>query len=178
MKGDFTRRTFDPARHFTSVRMQQGRVQLDADWNEEGDITAYRGETEALDVIGRCGAPLDAAAFGIVLDLAALDPAQKALLAGLDPTFDAIVAGDFVLTPGRYYVDGILCESEHAVPYTRQPDLPGLLPLSTEKGYTVVYLDVWQRHLTHLDDPLLRETALGGPDTATRAKTVWQVRGV
>jgi hypothetical protein len=178
MKGDFTRRTFDPTRHFTTVRMQQGRVQLDADWNEQADIREYRDETEALDVIGRCGAPLDAAAFGIVLDLAALDPAEKAFLAGLDPKFDTIAAGDFVLTPGRYYVDGILCESEHAVPYTRQPDLPGLKPLSTKKGFTIVYLDVWQRHLTYLDDPLLRETALGGPDTATRSKTVWQVRSV
>jgi hypothetical protein len=178
MKGDFTRRTFDPTRHFTTVRMQQGRVQLDADFNEQAEIREYRDETEALDVIGRCGAPLDAAAFGIVLDLTALDPAETAFLAGLDPAYDTIVAGDFVLTPGRYYVDGILCESEHAVPYTRQPDLPGREPLAMETGFTVVYLDVWQRHLTYLDDPLLRETALGGPDTATRTKTVWQVRSV
>src|SRR5207247_837956 len=38
------------------------------------------------------------------------------------------------------------------------------------------YLDVWQRHLTALDDPLIREVALGGPDTTTRAQVVWQVR--
>jgi hypothetical protein len=179
MKGDFSRRTFDPTRHFTTVRMQQGRVQLDADWNEQADLEEYRVETEAADVIGRCGAPLDAAAFGIVLDLGDLDPAEKAWLAALDPTYTTIVAGDLVLTPGRYYVDGILCESEHAVPYTRQPDLPGLQPIdASEAGFTVVYLDVWQRLLTYLDDPLLRETALGGPDTATRTKTVWQVRSV
>ena len=136
MKGDFSRRTFDPTRHFTTVRMQQGRVQLDADWNEQADLEEYRVETEAADVIGRCGAPLDAAAFGIVLDLGDLDPAEKAWLAALDPTYTTIVAGDFVLTPGRYYVDGILCESEHAVPYTRQPDLPGLKPIDvSESGF-------------------------------------------
>jgi len=159
--------------------MQQGRVQLDADWNEEADLRLYRDETEATDVIGRCGGPLDDAAFGIVLDLNALDPAEKTYLAGLDPNYNAIAAGDFVLTPGRYWVDGILCESEHAVPYTRQPDLPGLAPLDVaKKGFTIVYLDVWERHLTYLDEPLLRETALGGPDTATRSRTVWQVRTV
>ncbi|MFL5756923.1 MAG: DUF6519 domain-containing protein, partial [Chloroflexota bacterium] len=179
MKGDFTRQTFDPRRHFTTVRMQQGRVQLDADWNEEADLRLYRDETEATDVIGHCGGPLDAAAFGVVLDLNALDPAEKSYLADLDPKYKAIAAGDFVLTPGRYYVDGALCESEHVVPYTRQPDLPGLAPIDvSKKGFTIVYLDVWQRHLTYLDDPLLRESALGGPDTATRTKTVWQVRTV
>ena len=31
MKGDFTRDTFDPAKHFSRVLMQQGRVTLDAD---------------------------------------------------------------------------------------------------------------------------------------------------
>ena len=31
MKGDFTRNTFDPRKHFARVLMQQGRVQLDAD---------------------------------------------------------------------------------------------------------------------------------------------------
>lgn len=178
MKGDFSRQTFDSTRHFTTVRMQQGRVQLDADWNEQADLALYRVETEAADVIGGCGGPLDAAAFGIVLDLDDLDAAEKARLQALDPPY-AIVAGDFVLTPGRYYVDGILCESEHAVPYTLQPDLPGLDPIDvSQAGFTIVYLDVWQRHLTWLDDPLLRETALGGPDTATRTRTVWQVRTV
>jgi hypothetical protein len=179
MKGDFTRQTFDPRRHFTTVRMQQGRVQLDADWNEEADLRLYRDETEATDVIGRCGGPLDAAAFGVVLDLTALDPAEQTYLAGLDPAYNAIGAGDFVLSPGRYYVDGILCENEHPVPYTRQPDLPGLSAIDVSaQGFTIVYLDVWQRHLTYLDEALLRETALGGPDTATRTKTIWQVRTV
>ena len=38
--GDFTRTTFDPTHHYSGVRMQQGRVQLDADWNEQLDIAA------------------------------------------------------------------------------------------------------------------------------------------
>ena len=84
MKGDFTRQTFDPRRHYTTVRMQQGRVQLDADWNEEADLRLYRDETEATDVIGRCGGPLDDAAFGVLLDLTALDPAEQAYLAALN----------------------------------------------------------------------------------------------
>jgi predicted flap endonuclease-1-like 5' DNA nuclease len=58
--------------------------------------------------------------------------------------------------------------------YITQPDLPGAA-LPTADGTYFAYLHVWQRHLTWLDDPQIRETALGGPDTATRTKTVWQV---
>jgi hypothetical protein len=35
MKGDFSRFTFRPSKGYTSVRMQQGRVSLDSDWNEQ-----------------------------------------------------------------------------------------------------------------------------------------------
>ena len=64
-------------------------------------------------------------------------------------------------------------------------DLPGadmaaVLTEMKEKGLSaaLVYLDVWQRHVTVLDDRLLREVALGGPDTTTRIKTVWQVKAL
>ena len=39
MSSDISRQRFDPANDFSSVLMQQGRVQLDADWNEYGRIT-------------------------------------------------------------------------------------------------------------------------------------------
>ena len=41
-----------------------------------------------------------------------------------------------------------------------------------------MYLDVWQRHLSALQAPAIREVALGGPDTATRAQTVAQVKAL
>jgi Family of unknown function (DUF6519) len=40
----------------------------------------------------------------------------------------------------------------------------------------ILYLDVWRRHLTALDDAHIREVALNGPETSTRARTVWQVK--
>jgi LysM repeat protein len=40
----------------------------------------------------------------------------------------------------------------------------------------LVYLDVWERHITAIEDPDIREVALGGPDTAARARVVWQVK--
>ncbi len=159
MKGDFSRDTFDPRKHYSGVLMQQGRVQLDSDWNEQQRIHQYRTTIAGADIIGESGAPVHDAGFQLTVQ-----NGQNLLIGA-----------------GRYYVDGLLCENESAALYDTQPDLPnapaiaGLLA-DARTTTALVYLDVWQRHLTALDDPLIRETALGGPDTTTRVKTVWQVR--
>lgn len=181
MKSDNSRVTFDARKHFSGVRLQQGRVQIDADANEQSDIVNHRIETEAGDVIGLCGAPLHNPAFHIVGDLDGLSAEERALLGNTRPLTGTakIPTGfalpDFLISAGRYYVDGILCENEDLISYLTQPDLPHA-PRIDEPGLYVVYLDVWQRLLTALDDPSIREVALGGPDTATRTKTVWQVK--
>ena len=51
-RGDFTRDTFWRANHFCQVLMQQGRVQLDADWNEQSAILLHFLRSLARDVIG------------------------------------------------------------------------------------------------------------------------------
>ncbi|HEX2090825.1 MAG TPA: DUF6519 domain-containing protein [Longimicrobiaceae bacterium] len=66
MQGDFSRITFDPRKHYSGVRMQQGRVQLDADWNEQADILAHRIATETRDLVGESGAPEGSPGFRIV----------------------------------------------------------------------------------------------------------------
>lgn len=163
MKGDFTRSLFKKENHYHDVRMQQGRVQLDADWNEQLDITAHRMEAETIDVVGACGGPLHAVGFELVPK-----------------------GADLEIGKGHYYVDGIFCENEEAVRASKQPDLPENAPFVIENGSMVTtpsgpgiylaYLDVWRRHITALEAPQIREDALGGPDTTTRTKTVWQVK--
>ena len=160
MKGDFTRNTFNPRKHYRGVLMQQGRVQLDADWNENLDILLNRIETETIDVIGYCGVPIHDAGFGI---LTTMTP--------------ALTAGDFGLSKGRAYVDGILVENDADVAFSQQPHiLPKPGPKITTSGVYLAYLDVWQRHIIALDDKEIREVALGGPDTATRVQTIWQAK--
>jgi hypothetical protein len=154
MRGDFSRLSFDPSRGFVGVLLQQGRVVADADWNEAEAITSERLERLGSETIGPSGAPKADAGFDITS-----------------------AGGDLTVGPGRYWVDGILCVNEAAVAYSAQPDLPGVaLPPPEGQGLYVAYLDVWRRHLTALDDPAIREPALGGPDTATRLRTVWQAR--
>jgi hypothetical protein len=156
MQGDITRSTFRPENHYDGVRMQQGRVQLDADWNEQVDIQQYRDHIIHADVIGSCGAPKEGGGFALEVQNGA--PAA---------------------TAGRIYVDGILCENEgengQAVALTAQPDLPGFT-LPADPALYLAFLDVWQRDISALDDPHIREVALGGPDTATRSQVVWQIK--
>ena len=59
MKGDFTRDTFDQMRHFSRVLMQQGRVQLDADFNEQVSILLHYLRSLAADLGGGCWGPAD-----------------------------------------------------------------------------------------------------------------------
>jgi hypothetical protein len=252
MQGDFSRQTFDPLRHFSRVLMQQGRVQLDADWNEQVAILLHYVQTFAKDIIGPHGGPVGAEGG---FDLHKWEVPT--------PTGEK----DFVISAGHYYVDGILCElagtpisilglplrgnsiqvevptliADHqqlqnqyveiwnvASPspallmqgkiskvdpecrlltldpdvstkisdvsqikvqdlqlrcittYLTQPDypVPDIEKLRGGESY-LVYLDVWERHISYLEDAgdlNIREVALGGPDTATRTKVVWQVK--
>ena len=50
MKADLSRDTFDRALHYSAVRLQQGRIVTDADWNEQADLTRYRAERQARDI--------------------------------------------------------------------------------------------------------------------------------
>jgi hypothetical protein len=152
MAGDFSRSSFDPARHNSGVRMQQGRVQLDADWNEQVDIATYYPRAAAADLIGPYGAPSDNAGFAI-----------------------SPKANDLTIGVGRMYVNGILCENAESISISAQPGLPGYVLPIVPATYTI-YLDVWEREITALEDPGILEIALGGIDTTTRTRIVWQVK--
>jgi hypothetical protein len=239
---DFTRNSFQPLKHFSQVLMQQGRVQLDADWNEQGAIL--------LHYVRRLVAEAFPQGFGHGFGLSPL-------------ATQTAVTDDFAIGAGSYFVGGLLCELEgtptavlqtsvdndrrrikvaawtlDGVPFTvgqyveitntatsppvplgtakivaldystttltldrdvvppanatliarrvvtfrSQPDpteqlrLPSGDPAPLPTGKSQVYLDVWERIITPLEDDSIREVALDGADTAVRKRVVWQVR--
>lgn len=164
MKGDFSRIRFNPANQYTSVLKQQGRVDLDADANEQCFIDNSLRDRINSDVIGPYGGPEDNAGFAI-----------------------QISANDILIGPGRYYVDGLLVENPATVSYDNQPwlidpssntsDLLAQLLNGGQQGSLTFVLEVWQRMVTALDDSCLLEPALGQADTTTRLQTVWRVIG-
>src|ERR1700751_2217243 len=94
MKADLTRDTFYPFKHYDRVLMQQGRVQLDADWNEQAAILLHYFRMLAAGGIGPAGGPESHLGFGI---------------SSLVPT---TTAADFQIGFGDYYVDGLLCQAD------------------------------------------------------------------
>jgi hypothetical protein len=153
MNGDLTRDTFDPRRGFTAVRAQQGRVMLDADHNEQADIERHDTRQGRQDIVGEAGAPADAPGFGITL-----------------------AAGQPVLGAGRYVVRGIRVQNDADQQLATGPPFLAGNTLPTTAGTWLAYLEVWERPLTAVEEPSIREVALGGPDTTLRDQLVWQVR--
>lgn len=172
MKGEFSRFTFDPKKHYTDVLMQQGRVQLDSDWNEMVEIHNYKFCNFIQDMIGPYGGPINNCGFKI-------KSITKSTIQRRQPHLNKlhIRPGDFLIGEGRYYVDGIMCDNEHQTTYYSQPDFQPIPQsnLDGEERTDLVYLDVWKRNVTALEDPEIMEVALG-QDTSTRMKVVWQVK--
>ena len=164
MKGDFTRNPVFVREQISRVLMQQGRVLLDSDWNEQNASLLHYLQSLAADLIGPFGGPAGPDLQGFAIT----PPADGS-------------KNDFAISRGRYYVDGILCEQPHSnLTYLGQYDYP-IQKGSAEANAlssqpSLIYLDVWERHITYVEDQKIREVALGGPDTATRAKTVCQVK--
>jgi hypothetical protein len=184
MSFDISRSSFRPRKNFLGVVMQQGRVQLDSDWNEWQREYSRRIQAGTLDTVGQAVYP-------------ASTPNAFLVTPGTDSS------GNYTLTigAGRYYVDGLLAENHGpesqatwdpslaemsgapafstttaSTSYTSQPYLPGAtLPTSADPGPYLAYLDVWQRDVTYLEDPALIDKAVN-IDTTGRLQTVWQVK--
>jgi hypothetical protein len=163
--------------------MQQGRVQLDSDWNEWVSELSRRTQAGTLDILGRAVYP-------------ATTPFAFKITASSSGGKNQIFIG-----PGRMYVDGLLAENHGtpstavwdpalaelsnspqpppspesgAVDYASQRYLPDPPPIDGD-GPFLAYLDVWTRPVTHLEDPDLIDKAVG-LDTTGRLQTVWQVK--
>ena len=171
MKGDFARVTFDPARHYSQVFQQQGRVLLEADWNEQGHIQLHLLRTLVRDLIGPCWAA--GTGFGLTTSTTDADGAVKPL-----------PLTDWQLAPGHFYVDGILCVNEAACTLAAQPSRPtpdygvadGKSGFENPPASYALWLDVWERHLSAVEAPAIDDVALNGIDTCSRAQVVWQLR--
>jgi hypothetical protein len=176
MTGDFSiirlSKEKERQKNYKKVLLQQGRVLTDADWNDQADIQDNHDTRSLRDIIGKNGIPLE----------------QKEDSFKIRP----LGGNRYSIGKGRIYVDGILVEnfsevqgfSDKEGTVRGQPYLPTLFdqdqPISDavpkEPGTYMAYLDVWNRHITQLEDADIQESALGGLDTTTRVQNVWQVK--
>ena len=174
MAADFSRVRLNSLLDYAGVELKQGGVLLDGDANELVAIIDRRLRALASDTLGRA-------------TVSSTTP---------DAFKITVVAGALQIGKGRLYVDGLLAENHGAasadpakrafdslmseptfvdkIEYAKQPYLPSPPALPTA-GRHLVYVDVWNREVTHLEQPNLVESAVA-VETSSRLQTVWQVR--
>lgn len=165
MKTQRSRHTFDATNRYSGVFQQQGRMLTDADWNEASHLTKERLDDVLRDVIGS-GTPRER---GFIEETIAPDGTRSYRLRWGYAYVDGIVG------QVRPDLDALLADpTSEDFEYAHQADLP--LPPALPATPVKLYLDVWERTVTYLEDPALRDAALHGADTCTRTQTMCQVK--
>ena len=172
MTADISRHGLRPAQKFSAVVRQQGRLPLDSEETEAGDIGALMLREAIAETICEKGAPGDGFRVG-------------------QPVVNSDDQLDFTLDHGSFYLAGLRF-STAIIPgsgashmrYRAQPDwismnmdVPG--PDGAPAGQSrndLVYLQGWEQTVTAAEDSELAEVALGGPDSSVRRRPVSRVR--
>ncbi|MGH7841786.1 MAG: DUF6519 domain-containing protein [Candidatus Binataceae bacterium] len=170
MGSDRARVSYDPKQHYRSVVMQQGRVTLEADWNEDETIAGEELRHETLEIVGPAGTPDDG--YRVV---------QTNTVP--NPPFDFTVGGGGPMGSGTMYVGGIRLTMDGPVQYTNQPDWldhfadpDWVMPTSDKPAVNeFIYLFVREQEVSAVEDSALRDVALGGPDTAQRTRMIQRI---
>jgi hypothetical protein len=169
MGSDRARVSFDPSRQWRGVVAQQGRVSLEADWNEQGAIAAARDRLTTLDVVGPCASPDG----GYVVTAVPAEGGPS----GSTP-------GDLIVSAGTLYLGGERLELDAPLTYSSQPDWLNAStdhPLYVEPAVPegdaeeLVYLLAAEQEVSAVEDSALADVALGGPDTAQRLRILQHV---
>ncbi len=163
MPGDRARVSYDPSRKWRGVVAQQGRVTVEADWNEAAAIGEERDRQVTLDVVGPVGTPDGGYAVTAV-------PA----------TGQAPATGDLTIGPGTLYLRGERLDLDQPVTYSTQPDwldcstdplwTTPAVPTADVATHELVYLLASEQEVSAVEDPALADVALGGPDTMQRQR--------
>ncbi len=183
---DISRFLFQPQKRYTSVRMQQGRVLLDSDWNEYESIEREEARHTLLDLLCAKGTSNQGFRAGEPEDERVTLPATTD--GGEIPTAESIETYNFSIDRGSFYLGGLRFEAgSSAETFLKQSDwlqidaTTDALPqrptdlAAGEVRYDLIYLRGWEQCVTAVEDSELRERALGGPDSSVRVRRMRRV---
>ena len=161
MGSDRARVSYNAGQQYRSVVMQQGRVTVEADWNEAQLIASEQTRLEALDFVGPAGTPDNGYAISLITG-----------------SFDLEIGA------GIMYVGGMRAWLPEGLQYSQQQGdwmdwsndaswvpVPTAAPTSNE----YVYLFLREQEVSAVEDSDLKDIALGGPDTAQRTRLVQHI---
>lgn len=148
------RNTFDPAKRYIGIRMQQGVPLLDRDWNELEDIRRYFEQMLRQNYLGQ-GVP-DDSSFQITA-----------------PSFPA--PDDFLINPGRCMVNGYDLFNAAILLYSQQPGIPPLPPADKD-DILHVYIKSDVVRIDSSLDPDLKNSQDINLETCVRDKLAWSVQ--
>jgi len=168
MGSDRARVSYDPSRQWRGVISQQGRVTLEADWNEAAAIASEEDREQLLDVVGPSGTPDQG------YQVTAIKEA------------DGKATGGLMVGKGTVYVGGERMELETEREYAKQPDwvdanrndplwVKQMPPASEGDVDEAVYLLLREQEVGAVEDPALLDMALGGPDTSERLRILQRI---
>ena len=164
MKTELSRIAQIKNKRYSGVYQQQGRMLTDADWNQLNEIIKAQLHNSMADTLGD-GSPRNK---------------------GMIKITESGGSDIYALQWGHAYVDGIHAEitpdqtvdlSDPLTPafeFDKQGDFPYPPPLPNTG--VCLYLDVWERTVTALEDSDLMDPGLHGADTCTRTQTMAQVK--
>ncbi len=165
---DISRINFNPKKHFAGVRMQQGRVLTDDDWNENEKIENEDRRRSRVDIIGPYGSPDNGFKIQLIPTVGSLIDAGRI---------------NFLIKAGNIYLGGWRFELEEDETYRLQKDWlqqpaaldPAPAGLISDR-FDLVFLETWLQPISAVEDSSLFEVALGGPDTTTRIRAMQRIR--
>lgn len=141
------------------------------------DATVQTATDLACDISAPDGRALEPGQWLMVDDTAT---AAAVKIASIDGTRVTITAAVTTVVGTRVRVRRINSLRHQPDRFTMDPfaadplDPAGTSPLTA--GAYRVELDAWYRHLSPIEDPSIREVALGDAESATRVRVVWQLR--
>lgn len=163
MGSDRERVSYDANQQYRAVVAQQGRVILEADWNEAQQIASEEQREHLLDIIGSSCTP---------------DDGYRVLETGSVP----LPPFDFLIQKGTMYVGGMRAVLPNTIQYSEQSDWldwngdPEWVDPSTPKNTPeFIYLLLREQEISAVEDSTLREPALGGPDTTQRTRLIQRI---
>lgn len=172
--------TFDPLRNRVNVRLQQGVVIVDADWNELDDIRKFEMRAYVKWFVGD-GIPDGSDGFRVDSNGAVDDFIIRAGATAAPAGASNVDIG--LRYTGRAVADGLDVIIGADVTYKTQAlfaapgpgSIPQIAAIPVIAGPVLAYLDIWERLITSQEDPTLVLAGLG-TESCARMKREWAVR--